>query len=279
MSSGPQIMQTNAGYTPSEAEVPLVNQGMQQAYSLSQTPQELMPWQNFIGASAPTQAGLAGMLGAAGQQQQMQQPLMDTWQRNMNASDISNNQNVQAMMAANSSQVNDNLQRNIMPGIQQGAIQGGGMNSARQGIAQGVAAGDASQALANANANTQMQAYMGGLGAEQGAMGQAGNLSNMFTEPWRTIGGVGQGVEEYQNRALQDANMRWLYPQQEAGNRLDDLLGRMGSFQYGNNYNVQPNPNYQSPFSQALSIGAGIGGLGMPGGGSLGGNALSSLFS
>lgn len=54
------------------------------------------------------------------------------------------------MSGAITSQVNNNLQRNILPGIRSGAQATGNMGSSRQGIAEGVAIGDTNQQLANA---------------------------------------------------------------------------------------------------------------------------------
>ncbi len=57
------------------------------------------------------------------------------------------------------SQVNNNLQRNILPGINSGAIAAGGFGGSRQGIAQGIAIGDTNQGLSNALAGLYGNAY------------------------------------------------------------------------------------------------------------------------
>lgn len=253
MGGSPQTIES--GYTPSAGEVPLINDATQQAYSLFNNPQAMYPGQTFVGASPYTQAGIHGLAGTAGQQQQMGQDFYNSWNRGLNASDVANNQQVQDQLTANASQVNDNLQRNIMPGIQQGAIQGGGMNSARQGIAQGVAAGDASEALSNANASTMLNAYGQGLQHEQGMMGQTGNLNTALTNPWSSLASAGQGVEGYQNMALQDAMTRYGYGNEQANSMLDKLIGRFGQMKYGTQ--SQTNPNYEDPFTSIAKLGAG----------------------
>jgi hypothetical protein len=59
-------------------------------------------------------------------------------------------------------QVNDNLQRNIMPGIGQGAQSAGQYGGSRQGVAQGIAAGEASKNIAGQLANMYGQDYSQG---------------------------------------------------------------------------------------------------------------------
>jgi hypothetical protein len=56
-------------------------------------------------------------------------------------------------------QVNDNLQRNVMPGIGAGAQSAGQYGGSRQGIAQGLAAGEASKNIAGQLANMYGQDY------------------------------------------------------------------------------------------------------------------------
>jgi hypothetical protein len=50
-------------------------------------------------------------------------------------------------------QVNNNLQRNILPGIRGGAMAAGGVGGSRQGVAEGLATGEAMRGLAGSLAN------------------------------------------------------------------------------------------------------------------------------
>ena len=66
-----------------------------------------------------------------------------------------------SMGDALTSQVTNNLQRNVLPGINRGAIAAGGFGGSRQGIAQGIAIGDTNRGLSNSLANMYGQAYEG----------------------------------------------------------------------------------------------------------------------
>ena len=203
------------------------------------------------------------MLGGATTIGGMQNPFMETWQRNMGASDVANNPNVQGMMQANQQALNQNLQRNMLPGIQQGAIQAGGMNNARQGIAQAGAIGDTQNALANANAQTMMGAYNSGLQAEQAAMGQSGNLMNTIGTPSQMQMGAGQVGESYEQRALQDAMNRYYWSSAEQERRIGFGTSIMGGMpKYGEQIGESANPGYTSLGNIAGSVaGSFLGGL------------------
>ena len=268
MSSSPKTISSSEQYVPSAGEQPNINSAFQQMYSLFNNPQGMYPGQTFVGASPYTQQAIGGMAGTAPQLYDQSQQFGDAWSRGLNASDISNNQNVQDMMSANQSAVMDNLNRNMLPGIQQGAVQGGGMNSSRQGIAQGVALGDSSQALANANAATQMGAYNSGLQHEQAMMGQSGNLSTMMGKPWEALSQAGQGVEGYQQKALNDAMTRYGFDNNQANSMLNNLINQLGGMKYGTQVGQKTNPNYQDPLTSMFKMGAGIAGL--PAGGAAG---------
>lgn len=281
MSGSPKTIDSNQtqSYTPSAGEQPGINQAFQEMTSLAQTPRDAYPNQTFAGASPFTQAGLYGLAGSAGQMAGMQQPFQQSWERGLNASDVANNPYVNNMMDANAQQVNQNMQRNMLPGIQQGAVQAGGANNARQGIAQGVALGDAATGLANANASTQMGAYSQGLSHEQAMMNQAGNLRNAYTAPWQTLGQAGAGMEGYQQQAINDAMGRFNFDRNDAESRLSSLIGQLGDMRYGTQVGTgsQMNPNYQSPLTSALQIGAGVAAMPMTGGASLGGMAAAKM--
>jgi len=267
MSSTPQTLTSTSQYHPSAGESPIWDAGYQGMLGLYENPQSMYPWQTFVPASQPTQSAISGMLGIAPQYAGQAGEFGDAWSRGLGASDVANNPYVQDMMAANARTVNDNLTRKMLPEIQQGAVQAGGSNNARQGIAEGVAMGDASEALANANAQTQMDAYRSGLGHEQAMMSQANALRDAGMAPMEALSRAGAGMEGYQEKALQDAMMRWMYPYQTQSENLDAMLRRVGMLKAGTQVSEQPNPNYQSPLQQGLGMASGIGSMFMPTGG------------
>lgn len=69
------------------------------------------------------------------------------------------NQYLQAQQDAITGQVNNNLQRNVLPGINRRAMAAGGFGGSRQGIAEGLGIGESSRAIADATANLQGNAY------------------------------------------------------------------------------------------------------------------------
>lgn len=66
---------------------------------------------------------------------------------------------LQAQQDAISGQVNNNLQRNVLPGIGRRAMAAGGYGGSRQGISEGLGIGESSRAIADATANLQGTAY------------------------------------------------------------------------------------------------------------------------
>jgi hypothetical protein len=66
-----------------------------------------------------------------------------------------------AQAQAITSQVTNNLQRQVLPGINQGAMASGGFGGSRQGIAQGLAIGETNQGLSNSLASLYGNAYEG----------------------------------------------------------------------------------------------------------------------
>jgi hypothetical protein len=107
------------------------------------------------------------------------------------------------MARANEQQVNQNLQRNLLPGLQNAGVGGGGLGSSRLGLAQGQAVGDTSRNLANTNAQMMLGAYGQGLTAQTQALGSLGGLQQALMMP-------GQARESYEQARL---NAPWQYMQ------------------------------------------------------------------
>lgn len=125
---------------------------------------------NAVGASAGAQAGAAGTA-------------LGNYNFLSNAADVSNNPYVQGQIGANERSVMKNFMESALPQVNQGAQQVNALGSSRHGMMQGQAMGDAAESLANTNASTMLSAYGQGLGAQQGALGQLGNLQAGFQRP------------------------------------------------------------------------------------------------
>jgi hypothetical protein len=125
---------------------------------------------NAVGASAGAQAGAANTA-------------LGNYNFLSGAADVANNPYVQGQIGANERSVMKNFMETALPKINQGAQQVNALGSSRQGMLQGQAMGDAAEALANTNASTMLNAYGQGLNAQQGALGQLGNLQAGFQRP------------------------------------------------------------------------------------------------
>lgn len=259
MGGSPETIQQKSEYVPSQGEKPSLNSAYQQMYSLFNNPQAMYQGQTFAGASPFSQQAIEGLGGLVDPFNAQAGEFGDAWKRGLGASDVANNPYVQGQLNTNAQQVNQNLQRNILPGIQQGAVQAGGMNNARQGIAEGVAAGDASTALANANATTMLNAYNSGLSHEQAMMGNASGLRDAYTGGVDALSRAGAGTEMYQQQGIDDDMARWYYGDEQAQNNLNSLINQLGSMKYGTTMGEQTNPNYENTLTSVAKIGTSLG--------------------
>ena len=156
-----------------------------------------------------------------------------------------------------------------------------------QGLgAQQAALGQTGNMLQNQLASAQtreyaarMSALAGGLQGQAGQtqtqaagmMGQAGmaegQAAGMLGQGAASALGMGQTIEEYQRRALQDAMARYAYQWQEPQARMESLQRTAAAFQpYGGTVTqgtqTAPNPNYLSPVQAGIggaSFGWGVG--------------------
>lgn len=286
MSSGPKTIQSTADTTqagkesstmqPHSAAAPgygFIGGNMQ---NMMQQPTPFFPGQTYVGPSAPTQGAvnsamnmannyMPGVLGQSGQ----------NFGFLSNAADVANNSYVQNMNQMTQQNLNQNLNENLLPGVNAGAQQVNAMGSGRHGLMQGKAVGDTQRAIADAQTQTNLGAYGQGLGAQQFALGQTGNLLSSMMAPSRAMAQAGQTVEDYQGRALQDAMQRHQYQFQEPWQRMQNTSSMLGvlqplgvnqgaNFSQGQSTTTQPNPAYKSPFQNALGIG--MTGLGLASG-------------
>lgn len=215
-----------------------------------------------------------------------------------NAANVANNPYVQGMNQMMARRMNENLAENILPQLGYQGAGVGQFGNERMGALQGRAIGDTQQAIADAQAQINAQAYQSGLGAQQYALGQTGNvLQNQLApaqaQAWgaqqqgnaanllnqagqyqqnaqNAAMGVGQSQEGYDQNQLNQDFMRWQWEQQAPYTRLQNLaqslgflqpLGTMTSGSSSMNTGTAPNPNYQSTGQRI--IGGALAGMGL----------------
>jgi len=247
-------------YTPNPATLPLYGMLAGGATQLGQTPTPYFPGQGYVSPSAPTQYGVnQGMAAIQNQLPWLNNVAGQNYGFLSNAADVANNPYVQGQLGVNAQQVGQQLREQWLPQINAGAQQVNALGSTRHGVAQAQAAERAAQQLSNANASTMLTAYGQGLNAQQGALGQLGNLQQAALAPSQAALGLGRSVEGYQGAALQDAMNRFGYQYQEPWSRLGQVQGTLGAFQnlgttqgYGQGSSTAPNPNYVNPIQGAL---------------------------
>jgi hypothetical protein len=162
-------------------------------------------------------------------------------------------------------QLDNNLQRNLLPGIRSGAVANGQVGSSREGIAQGLAMGDTQNALSGALGNlygtdytNQMNRNLQQYGMDQNyALGQGGLDNQRY----------GMDQNFYSNQRGQDLNALGL------GANIYDIANRdgwTGLLNAGNIFNTTAGNNTTS--TTGGTAGGGLTGLL---GGALAGGALA----
>jgi hypothetical protein len=275
---GSQSGQQSGTWKPNAAVAPIYGQIAGMLGNMLQTP-GYFPGQTYIGPSQATQQGVnMGMssmpwynqaaegLGQAGQtygqaattlggavpyQAGAANTALGNYNFLSNAADVANNPYVQGQLGVNAQRVGQQFNENWLPSINSGAQAVNALGSTRQGVAQAQGLERATQQLANANAETMLGAYGQGLGAQQNALGQVGNLQQAFMQPGRTAAemakyqeqggnlqglagdwinkgaqqalGYGQNVEGYQQKALDDAMNRYNYQYQSPYQQIEQL--------------------------------------------------------
>lgn len=276
-----QQQQSNTGstsstsqFTPHPSTLPGYGFMAGNTTNLMQKPVGYFPGRGYVGPSGPTTSGVNSIMGGAN----AMQPFLNTMGENYgflsNAADVANNPYVQDQISANERSVNKQLSEEMLPQVRDQGIAVNALGSGRQGLREGQAIGDAQEALMNQNASTMLNAYGQGLGAQQNALGQTGNMLQNLLAPGQAQLGAGGVVEDYQNRALQDAMNRYNFQFSEPNQRMDQLGQRLGFMrplgsQYkggtdsslDNSTRTSPNPNYRSGMQNAMGLGSMAGGL------------------
>jgi hypothetical protein len=160
------------------------------------------------------------------------------------AADVANNPYVQNQLRANSQAAMGTLGQ-MMPTVNSGAASVNAMGSGRHGLMQGSAISGTLNNLMQQNTGLMTSAYGQGLGAQQYALGQTGQMQNNLSMPYNYMGQLGQmygqgaglraqggqimgqagtNVEQYQQQALQDAMNRYAYQYQEPYQRNQNTM-------------------------------------------------------
>ena len=180
---------------------------------------------------------------------------------------------LQAQQDAISGQVNNNLQRNVLPGINRRAMAAGGFGGSRQGIAEGLGIGESSRAIADATANLQGNAYaqdqqiasqqsmqQAQLAAQERMASQSNDTQRLGINNQYSLGMGNLGLG-FQNSANQYA-----LGSQQNQNTRDLGMGQLGlGYQTANqNYNLgqQQNANTAQANQNQFDLGRGQLGLG-----------------
>jgi len=292
--------QSQSSFVPNPAASPLYGYLAGIGQQMGQTPTPYFPGMGYVGPSSATQAGVNTGMQAMDQYSQGAQAAQNAvpWMQGLNvaslgnygflsnAADVANNPYVQGQLGVNQQQVNKNLYENLIPQVNSGAQQVNALGSSRQGLMQGRAIGDTSQALANANASTMLNAYGQGLGAQQYALGQTGQMlqnqlapanaygqaGDMLNQAGQTGLNYGGVVEGYQQKALDDAMARFAHQYAEPWDRAGMISQLVQSLSpLGTNYSNSagtgaasgPPAAYTSPWMGAAQGAMGGAMLGM----------------
>lgn len=264
--------QSQGTWSPHQATQPGYGFLAGNAQNLMGKPVPYFPGQGYVGPSSPTQFGVNSAMGAAGQMDQPLNTMMGNYNFLSGAADVANNPYVQGQLGANERSVEQQLREQWMPQVNRGAQAVNAMGGGRHGIAQAQGVERAGEQLSRTNAATMLDAYGKGLGAQEYALGQTGNVLQNMLAPSQTQMQAGQAVEGYQGRALQDAMRRFSHQYQEPYQRMQNLSSTLGFLQpmgtqYGSGVNTgqstgtSPNPSYQAPMQRM--IGGAMSGIGV----------------
>lgn len=266
--------------------------------------QQISTGQGLLGNYGTAQSALSGMYNFGSQNQT---------QNNINtANQYANNPYIADSVKAASNLARQDASENAIPNLYRSAASSGNLNSDRAALAQGVVERGLAQNEQNLMANAQSNAWNQGLGTaltqnqqSQGALGNAltggsslgsqgsgmmsqgindqTNLSNLYST-------AGSGLNALQQAILNNQQAKYQGDIANMWSPVQNLYGIAGANNWGSTSNTNgtttsfgPVANQQSP--GALSyLGAGLGmagsiaGLGLGGGSTVGGAALSSLF-
>jgi hypothetical protein len=247
-SSGDQ-KSTSTVYTnadPWKGVQPYLKQVYGATNALGQNPTQFYPGQTWANMDPLMQQGIESNLGFA----QNYFPTMynqgaGSLMNQLNAMDVGNNPYVQDMnqVAANqftrasNQAIGDMVSQfksGVLPGITNDAVASGGLGGSRQGVAQGLAIQglgnnvtnmiqSGQSDLANMYAQTNLGAYGQGLQAAGNAVNMMPQYAQLGLMPGQVAQQAGGIYEGYQQKAIDDAQRRWDFYQNEPWQRLANM--------------------------------------------------------
>lgn len=155
----------------------------------------------------------------------------------LNTNNVFNPSNIPGFNRAQegvTSQVTNNLTRNILPQIRQGSIASGSLGGSRQGLGEALAVGETNRNLGDTLANMNMQAYGQGQSMYNSAAQRAPQTYGLGLAPAQTMETVGAQNQADVQKGI-DANVaRFNFDQLRPLMNLQALQGFTGSAgQYG----------------------------------------------
>lgn len=166
--------------------------------------------QTYAGVN-PTQ--IAARQGATNYATGVGREFVDTVRTNdaywMNPDNIFNPSNIPGFSRAQegvTTNVTNNLMRNVLPQVREGNIASGSLGGSRGEISEGLAIGESNRYLADTLANMNMQAYGQGLNMSNAAAARAPQTYALGLAPEETLGIVG-GQERADEQQAIDANV------------------------------------------------------------------------
>ncbi len=292
-----QTQESESSFTPWWPTVAPLAYGVRQIRDWMKEPLEFYPEQTYAGQTPDEAAAIealqAGAAAYPGMHANVYDPTMGAFggalaspeaALGMGLQDVMSNPAVAGMADAIQSQVNRNLQENIMPQLRVNQIRGPAGD-----VAQGIAARGTQDVLAERLANMYGNAwaqglgaetarYTAGLGAQQAAMGMAPGMAEMalsqYTRPAALLGQAGGLQRAEEQRAIDEDIARFEFEQMEPYNRatmgMGAIMAPAQAFGTGQTTSeVQTSPSAWSSIGNILSTAGSLGGLfgGMGGGG------------
>lgn len=172
---------------------------------------QFFPGQTYAGATDPQlQARQGAMNYATGVGGEFANSVRTNDQYWMNPNNVFNPSNIPGFQRAQegvTTNVTNNLMRNILPSLREGDIASGSLGGSRGEISEGLAIGESNRALGDTLAGMNMNAYGMGLQQQNAAAARAPQTYSLGLAPQETLGIVGGQQRADQQQAI-DANVQ-----------------------------------------------------------------------
>ncbi len=223
------------------------------------------PGQTYANTDANTLAGRQGALGyAGGVGSALTQDAVRTDRSFMDPNNIFNPENIPGFKRAQEGVVtnmNNNLQRNVLPAIRSGSVANGSFGGSRQGIAEGLAIGENNRAIGDTLAGMNMNAYESGMNRANSASARAPQTYGLGLSPYNTMSQVGDQYRSDEQRAIDAGMARYNFEQMAPILNLQNLQGFTGTAgQYGGTTTGQQTSNmsggngFMAPLGGIMSL-------------------------